>query len=178
MSYRNESLPELDPKNYAVNEILRDGSSIHIRAIRSDDKVRLFEHFTGLSTHSRYQRFFGTKRALTREELRNLTELDFQTHVALVATLYDGVEERIIGVGRYIVGSRPTRAEVAFAVLDEYQGRGIGTLLLEHLSRIARAAAITEFEADVLAGNRKMLDVLGESGFPVKRSMEHGVIHL
>ncbi len=178
MSYRNESLPELDPKNYAINEILRDGSSIHIRAIRSDDKVRLFEHFTGLSTHSRYQRFFGTKRALTREELRNLTELDFQTHVALVATLYDGVEERIIGVGRYIVGSRPTRAEVAFAVLDEYQGRGIGTLLLEHLSRIARAAAITEFEADVLAGNRKMLDVLGESGFPVKRSMEHGVIHL
>jgi acetyl coenzyme A synthetase (ADP forming)-like protein len=178
MNYTSESHPELDPRHYAVNEILRDGTSIHIRAIRPDDKVRLFEHFTGLSPQSRYQRFFGTKRALTREELKALTELDFQTHVALVATLFDGVEEKIIGVGRYIVDKEPTRAEVAFAVLDEYQGRGIGTLLLDHLSRIARASGITEFEANVLAGNRGMLDVLGQSGFAVKRSVESGVVHV
>lgn len=177
MNYRDESRPELDPRHYAINEILRDGTSIHIRAIRPDDKVRLFEHFAGLSPQSRYQRFFGTKRGLTRDELKNLTELDFDTHVGLVAVLHDGVEERIIGVGRYIA-SAPNRAEVAFAVLDEYQGRGIGTLLLEHLARIARAADITEFEADVLGSNRRMLEVLGESGLKVKRSMERGVVHL
>lgn len=178
MNYESESRPEMDPCTYAVNEILRDGTSIHIRAIRPDDKDRLLEHFTGLSPQSRYQRFFGTKRGLSREELKALTELDFQTHVGLVATLFGGVEEKIIGVGRYIVDREPTRAEVAFAVLDEYQGRGIGTVLLEHLSRIARAGGITEFVADVLAGNRKMLDVLGESGFPVKRSIESGVVHV
>src|SRR5690242_9932938 len=130
--------PEFTPRDYAVDEILRDGGSIRIRAIRPDDKVRLFEHFSGLSPQSRYQRFFGGKRTLTRDELARLTELDFDTHVGLVATLHDGREERFIGVGRYFRTGDPARAEVAFAVLDEHQGRGIGTLLLEHLRRIAR----------------------------------------
>ena len=95
-----ESHPEFDPLHYSVDEVLRDGGSIRIRAIRPDDKVRLFEHFSGLSPQSRYQRFFGAKRVLSREELAALTELDFDNHVALVATLNDGNEERFIGVGR------------------------------------------------------------------------------
>lgn len=173
-----EEHPEFNPRDYAVDEILRDGGSIRIRAIRPDDKVRLFEHFSGLSPQSRYQRFFGGKRTLSREELARLTELDFDTHVGLVATLSDGREEHFIGVGRYFRTSDPSRAEVAFAVLDEHQGRGIGTLLLEHLRRIARVHGITEFEADVLGTNRRMLDVLGESGFQVKRSAEGGVVHV
>ncbi|HYA35033.1 MAG TPA: GNAT family N-acetyltransferase [Candidatus Binataceae bacterium] len=173
-----ESRPELDPRNYAVDEILRDGSSMHIRAIRPDDKTRLFEHFSALSPQSRYQRFFGAKRRLTADELVALTELDFDSHVGLVATLYDGAVEKIIGVGRYIRVADKARAEVAFAVLDAFQGRGIGTLLLEHLSRIAREAGITEFEADVLGDNRRMLQVFGESGMQVKRSMEGGAVHV
>jgi acetyl coenzyme A synthetase (ADP forming)-like protein len=173
-----EEHPEFSPRDYAVDEILRDGGSIRIRAIRPDDKVRLFEHFSGLSPQSRYQRFFGGKRTLSREELARLTELDFDTHVGLVATLSDGHVEHFIGVGRYFRTGDPSRAEVAFAVLDEHQGRGIGTLLLEHLRRIARAHGITEFAADVLGTNRRMLDVLGESGFQVKRSAEGGVVHV
>lgn len=170
--------PEFDPRNYSVDEVLRDGGSIRIRAIRPDDKERLLEHFSGLSPQSRYQRFFGAKRALSAEELARLTELDFYNHVGLVATLFDGDEERFIGVGRYFRTENPARAEVAFAVLDEHQGRGIGTLLLEHLRRIAHVHAITEFEADVLGTNRRMLEVFGEGGFQIKRSMEGGVIHL
>jgi len=171
-----------DPRQYAIEAILRDGSSIHIRALRPEDKQLLVDHFEHLSRQSVYFRFFGAKKRLTDEELTRFTELDFVKQVALVATLGIGTEERIIGVGRYTAvphdGGSPTCAEVAFAVLDEYQGRGIGTLLLEHLAPIAHANGITEFEADVLGENNQMLEVFAKSGFKVKRSLESGVFHV
>src|SRR5690349_21611074 len=155
----------LDAASYSSEVILRDGGSIYVRAIRPDDRERLLRHFKALSEESKYHRFFGLKRELTGDELIKLTNLDFVNHVAIVATLRDGDEERFIGVGRYIRSGDPHRAEVAFAVLDDHQGRGIGTVLLEHLSRIARDAGITEFEADVLGDNNRMLEVFSKSGF-------------
>jgi ribosomal protein S18 acetylase RimI-like enzyme len=72
----------------------------------------------------------------------------------------------------------PTRAEVAFAVLDEYQGRGIATLLLEHLRRVANAGGILEFAAEVMASNQHMLDVFRDSGFQRQSSNQDGVVHV
>jgi acetyl coenzyme A synthetase (ADP forming)-like protein len=164
-------------RNYSAHEVLRDGGSIYIRAIRPDDKQRLLEHFQRMSQESIYHRFFGLKHSLTRDDLVRFTEVDFKTHVALVATLREEGTERFIGVGRY-VSSSPGSAEVAFAVLDAHQGRGVGTLLLEHLGRIARAAGIVEFQADVLGDNNRMLEVFAKSGFRVKRSTEAGTVHL
>jgi len=159
--------------------VLRDGRSIHLRAIRSDDKARLVEHFKRLSARSVYFRFFGSKLRLTDDELRRFTELDFLNHVALVATLRERGEEQIIGVARYIVvptpRGEPKRAEVAFAVADAHQGRGIATLLLERLARIARANDIEEFEASVLGENNRMLEVFGASGFRIQHSIDGGV---
>jgi acetyl coenzyme A synthetase (ADP forming)-like protein len=164
---------------YAVDELLRDGGSIHLRAIRPDDRERLVEHFHRLSARSVYFRFFGAKRRLTEEELERFTRLDFVDRVALVATLRERGEERIIGVGRYTVLPHDRRsAEVAFAVADEHQGRGIGTVLLEHLLRIARLSGIAEFQADVLGENNLMLQVFSGSGLVVTRSIEAGVFHL
>jgi acetyl coenzyme A synthetase (ADP forming)-like protein len=167
----------IEARNYSAHEVLRDGASTYIRAIRPDDKQRLLDHFQRLSQDSIYHRFFGLKHSLTRDDLVRFTEVDFKTHVALVATLREDSDERFIGVGRY-VSSEPGRAEVAFAVLDEHQGRGIGTLLLDHLGRLARAAGIVEFQADVLGDNNRMLEVFAKSGFRVKRSTEGGVVHL
>ena len=162
--------------------MLRDGGSIHVRAIQPDDRQRLVDHFQHLSAQSVYFRFFGAKRRLTDAELDRFTRLDFDAHVALVATLREGGAERIIGVGRYVAKApepgRPRSAEVAFAVADAHQGRGIGTVLLEHLVGIARASGITEFEADVLGENNRMLAVFAESGFVVKSSISAGVVHL
>ena len=169
---------ENDASYYEAEEILRDGGSIRIRAIRPDDKPRLLDHFQRLSQGSVYFRFFGVKKRLTDEELRRFTEPDFIHHVGLVATLREGEAERIIGVGRYMMHDTGHRAEVAFAVADEYQGRGIGTLLLEHLAPLARANGITEFEADVLGENNKMLEVFAKSGFVARRSVEGGVVHV
>jgi len=169
---------ELNPRTYAEEEVLRDGSAIHIRAITPSDKDLLFEHFSGLSQDSRYTRFFGAKRTLSRDELMRLTELDFDNQVGLTATMMIDGRERFIGVGRYFRSADRTKAEVAFAVLDEYQGRGIGTLLLEHLRRIAHEAGIDEFIADVMASNHHMLEVFRDSGFQRKSFSEGGVVHV
>jgi acetyl coenzyme A synthetase (ADP forming)-like protein len=167
-----------DASHYEAEEILRDGGSICIRAIRPDDKPLLLDHFHRLSQRSVYFRFFGAKKRLTDDELRRFTEPDFARHVGLVATLREGDAERIIGVGRYMMHDSDHRAEVAFAVADEHQGRGIGTLLLEHLAPFARANGITEFEAEVLGENNKMLEVFAKSGFVARRSVEGGVVHV
>lgn len=177
----------MDARTYAVREILKDGGSINIRAIRPDDKGRLVDHFQHMSQRSVYFRFFGAKKRLTEDELRRFTEPDFVRHVALVATLCIGGEEQIIGVGRFMAleppeggdeASSPSRAEVAFAVADDHQGRGIGTVLLEHLVPLARANGITEFQADVLGENNQMLEVFANSGFVARQSIEAGVVRV
>ena len=171
----------IDVRNYATDALLRDGGSVHIRAIRPADQPRLLAFFQQLSARSVYFRFFQTKTRLTDEELRYFTELDFRHHVGLVATLWEGEEEHIIAVGRYICppsDNPPSRAEVAFAVADAHQGSGLGTLLLEHLADIARDQGITEFEADVLGENNRMLQVFATSGFEIQRSIEGGVLHV
>jgi acetate---CoA ligase (ADP-forming) len=171
-----------EPRHYATDALLRDGGSIHIRAIRPDDKQRLLALFERLSSRSVYFRFFQTKQRLTDAELRYFTELDFTRDVALVATLQEGQEEHIIGVGRYFrinEDEHPTaHAEVAFTVADTHQGRGVGTLLLEHLAIMARGQGIDTFEAYVLGENNRMLEVFEASGFTVQRALDTGVFHV
>jgi len=170
------------PHHYATDALLRDGGSIHIRVIRPDDKQRLLALFELLSSRSVYFRFFQTKQRLTDEELRYFTELDFTRDVALVATLQEGQDEHIIGVGRYFRitedGKPTTHAEVAFTVAEAHQGRGVGTLLLEHLATIARMQGIDTFEAYVLGENNRMLEVFEASGFTVQRALDTGVFHV
>jgi acetyl coenzyme A synthetase (ADP forming)-like protein len=168
-------------EHYRADALLQDGASIHIRALRKDDKQRLLDHFNRLSQRSVYFRFFRSRKWLPEAELAQFTDLDFTKNVALVAVRREGDEERIMGVGRYSLVDNPPgppkRAEVAFAVADEHQGKGIGTLLLEHLVSIALASDISEFEAHVLGENNQMLKLLADSGFKVARSLEEGVIH-
>src|SRR4029079_14439081 len=118
-----------DAAAFAVDRVLRDGGSIHVRAIPPDDKPRLLDHFGRLSARSVYFRFFRVKTRLTGDELRQFTELDFRDRVALVATLRNGADEHMVAAGRYalldVVPGQPRRAEVAFAVADAHQRRGI-----------------------------------------------------
>ena len=159
---------------------LRDGTQIVIRAIRPDDSDALRTQFVRLSPESVRLRFHGLRRSPSEKEAMYLTDIDFVEHVALVAIL--GLHpEQLIAVARYIVCTdRPTRerAEIAFLVLDEHQGKGIGPILLQHLARIGRAQGLKEFQADVLVDNRGMLRVFERSGFPMRRSTESGVVRL
>lgn len=164
---------------YAADGRLIDGSQVHIRAIRPDDRERLLAHFKGLSRRSIVFRFHGAKRSLSECELTRLTQVDFENHVALVATFGAAINQPIIGVGRYIVSDKDrNRAEVGFAVLDRYQGRGIGSLLLHHLAIIARERGITELQGDVLAQNEHAIEVLEHSGLPIRREARTGAIRV
>jgi GNAT superfamily N-acetyltransferase len=169
-----------NPRDYRVDETLRDGGTLRIRAIRRDDSQRLLAHFKALSPRSVHFRFFGMMRTLSDQELTRLTDLDFIHHVGLVATLGEGPDEPLVGVGRYIVlpDAQAPAAEVAFAVLDEHQGRGIGTLLLKHLTRIAWNNGISEFQADVLSDNQQMLEVFADRGFRIRKTTDSGIVHL
>ena len=171
----------MDVATYQADAIGRDGTPLRIRAIQPDDKQGLRWGFARLSNAAIYHRFFQSKRELTGEELRYLTEVDFRDHVALVAeTEVDG-ERRLVGVGRFVrkvqAGKRD-RAEVAFTVGDEFQGRGVGTLLLEHLKRIAPELGVYYFDAEVLPDNRQMLEVFEHSGLGIVERLKDGVVHV
>ena len=171
----------MEPSQYEVPATLKNGTEIVIRAIRPDDSGALRDQFVKhLSTESVRLRFHGLRRAPSETEAFRLTNIDFVDQVALVVTPRHNPKE-LIGVARYIVdddGPRHELAEVAFLVLDEYQGKGIGSLLLKHLAILAQIRGIQELRADVLADNQAMLRVIEQSGFPTRRSTSFGVVRL
>jgi acetyl coenzyme A synthetase (ADP forming)-like protein len=170
----------VDLREYQAEAILRDGRPIYIRALRNGDQNHLLALFTRLSPRSVYFRFFRFKKWLSESELSQFTDIDFAREVALIAAFHEGENEHIIGVGRYSALQEENAlgwAEVAFAVADEFQGRGVGTLLLEHLAGVARHQGITEFRAAVLEENSQMIQVFSSIGFRIERSQDSGVIH-
>ena len=168
------SIDNLD--RYAIAATLRDGESISVRAVGAGDQACLLDHFARLSPASLYYRFLGTRGALTGEELERFTRLDSE-HVALVATL-SAKQEVIVGFVQYVRAQDPCRAQIACSVIDEHQGRGIGSLLFDLLSQIALANGITEFEGDALADNQRVLTIAAKNGRQVRQSTEAGVMRV
>src|SRR5947209_1184490 len=149
---------------------LRDGSVAHIRPIRPEDEPQLLALLRGLSDDDRRLRFLSLGNDLSRTA-HDEAEVDYVRSLGLLATV--GSPERIVGHALYAPAGE-SRAEVAFAIAAEYQGRGLATILLGQLADAAAAHGIETFEAVVLAENRRMLDVLRESGFPVKTRYDWG----
>lgn len=134
----------------------RDGQALVLRLMRPSDKAKLVVAFAQLSARSRYLRFFASKSELTEKELRFLTETDCMNHFAIAALerLDDGPEGQGIGVARFVRdGEEPTAAEVAITVIDEWQHRGVGRILLERLLEAARERGIERFRFECLAEN-------------------------
>lgn len=144
----------------AVVARLLDGTEVTIRSVRPEDKQLLVDGFNKLSAESRYRRFLGAKDVLSARELAYLTEVDGVSHVAIGAVHPDGAG---LGIARFIRSKDdPTVAEAAITVLDAWQGKGLGKLLLERLTDEARARGVTRFRCEVLAGNERMLGLLDE----------------
>ena len=147
---------------YDADVVLRDGSTAHVRPASVADRPLLIEFYEQLSPESRYFRFFGKPRVdvIVDDVMHACTREDAFTLVA-------EFDHRIVAVAQFfLLPDAHDRAEVAFAIADAYQGRGIGTQLLERLGVAARALGVTAFEAYLLRYNEKMREVFVDSGLP------------
>jgi acyl-CoA synthetase (NDP forming)/GNAT superfamily N-acetyltransferase len=154
--------------------VLGDGESALIRPIRSDDAPALAAFHDRQSRDSIYRRYFSPKPHLSAADLRHFTEVDLVDRVALVVER----QGEFIAWASYERWAGRDDADAAFQVDDAHQGKGIATLLLEHLAAIARANGIVRFTAEVLADNRPMLAVFSRAGWPVERRFESGLVDL
>jgi len=160
---------------YSVIETLRDGGRVTIRALTPADRADLVAAVARTSAESMRRRFFIVKRTFSDRETRFFLNPDFVNHVALVAVIEEDGQSFIAGGGRYIV-TRPGEAEVAFAVVDDYQGRGVGGALMRHLTAIGCAAGLETFIAEVLPENLPMLRLFEKSGLKMSTKRESEVM--
>ena len=164
--------PASYPHEWEQDAVLREGGTVHIRPIVPSDADALQAFVQNMSSESSYFRFFRVKRELQPDELRAYTELDYKLDMAFVAI----VDGQLVGVGRYdAIESDPTSAEIAFTVADDYQGKGIGTLLVFRIAAYARAVGVERFRAYLLADNHAMMRVFRNAGFPLTRAIDEGV---
>jgi ribosomal protein S18 acetylase RimI-like enzyme len=163
--------------NYTARENLRDGSQIEIRALRRGDEADMLAAVGKASAQSLQRRFFVMKRHFSDKERAFFMDIDFKNHVAIVATADEDGRKLIVGGGRYIV-FEPGRAEMAFVVIDTWQGRGIGSLLMRHLVKIASVSGLNELTAEVLPENTAMIKVFRKFGFHPAPRRDPRTLHL
>jgi acetate---CoA ligase (ADP-forming) len=161
------------PTQWESDVVLTDGGTVRVRPVRADDEPAVLALYERLSDESVYLRFFSPVPRPTAVQLERLTSIDYHDRMVLVAELGD----EILAIARYDC-TAPGEAEVAFTVADDQQGRGIATLLLEHLAVVARGNGIHVFSADTLAGNTKMLGVFAAAGWISERTFDHGTIRI
>jgi acyl-CoA synthetase (NDP forming)/RimJ/RimL family protein N-acetyltransferase len=163
--------PNVYPVWWEADVVLRDGAMAHVRPIVPEDADGVRRFHAGQSAESIYLRFFAPLKTLSDKDVARFTQVDYDWRVALVAT----VRGEIIGIARYDRLDGAT-AEVAFHISDAHQGRGVGSVLLEHLAAIAHERRVANFVADVLPQNHKMIQVFREAGYEVSYHFDDGVI--
>ncbi len=168
------SLPSGYPEDLETEVLLADGRAAEVRPILPSDVAALKLLHASLSAESLYMRFFSPRRVLPEAEFERFVTVDYVDRLALVMV----VDGALVAVARYDRVGSGNKAEVAFTVRDDHQGRGIATVLLEHLASAAVSIGIRTFVADTLAQNRRMLSVFRTVGFEEHASVEQGVVHV
>src|SRR5690625_4184458 len=161
------------PAHWEADVVLRDGIPMHIRPRRREDAPALQELHLRQSPVSQYYRFFAPMERLSERDLHRFTHVDHDDRVALVLTS----GERIVAVGRYD-RIEDDVAEVAFYVADSEHGRGLGSVLLEHLAAAGRERGLARFTAEVLPANARMIRVFRDAGYEVRQELDDGVLHV
>jgi acyl-CoA synthetase (NDP forming)/RimJ/RimL family protein N-acetyltransferase len=161
------------PAAWEADVVLHDGTTTRIRPIRPADADALQAFHVAQSERSTYFRFFHALDRLAPRDLERLVGVDYHDRVALVAV--EGADERIIAVARFDRIDQDA-AEVAFNIADAHQGKGLGSVLLEHLAAAARERGVRRFVAEVLPANGRMLAVFRDAGYEVRQRTEEGVV--
>ena len=158
---------------------LTDGSKVHLRPIAPEDEPLLHEAVAAMSERTVYFRFFSPLKRMSDALAHRLAVVDYNDRFAIVATTHKpGDKERIVGVARYDRAAHTDMAEVAVAVIDEFQRRGLGGVLLAELARVARTHGIRSFQLIVLPENREMLGLLRKMGWIHQAKVVGGVYEI
>jgi GNAT superfamily N-acetyltransferase len=150
-------------RDYEETLTLRGGQRVRVRTVRPEDKAYLVQGLHRLSPASRVARFMSMKKRLTDSELAYLTEVDAVNHFAIGAVVLhdDGTEGEGVGIGRFVrLAEALHTAEPAVVVVDAWQGQGLGRILLERLIRAARERGVSHFQAEFLAENQAIRNLL------------------
>lgn len=176
------------PKELERDASLKDGTVVHLRPIRPDDAPGLVALFDRLSQQTAYQRFFSVLKRLPPAYARVFANVDYRQRLAIVAERETPAGSELICVGRYEPADAtelapgivptvvPTIVEVAFVVQDGWQGRGLGSILLDEVLRAGLARGVQRFRAFVLADNYRMLGLLARRTEITGRKLEEGVV--
>src|SRR5438034_3652318 len=158
---------------------LKDGTKVHVRPIEPSDEPLLHEAVAAMSERTVYFRFFTPLKRMSDALAHRLAVVDYHDRFALVATTHKpSSKERIVGVARYDRARDTDMAEVAVAVIDEFQRRGLGSVLLAELARVARINGIKTFQLIVLPENREMLGLLRNMGWIHQAKLVGGVYEI
>ena len=162
----------MKPPDFEFSSELHDGTALTIRAMRPGDASIEQDFVRSLSPRSRTQRFFSPINELSAATLKQFTQTNFPSEMALVATVDQNGIEHEIGVARYAPSTGIGQVEFAVVVADDWQGKGIATKLLRHLFSIAAEVGISSIEGFILRGNTSMLKLAREFGFRIQPATE------
>ncbi len=164
--------------NYKENVILKDGQGVLFRPAFPEDKELVKSFMKRVSRESLRMRFMAAISEVPETVIEKLCKGDFRSEGCLLALVEEGEEEKVVGLGNYVGTGNGRSAEVAFLIEDDYQGKGISTLLLERLAGIAAANGYIEFEAEVLPDNQPMINVFKHSGFQNHHVWHSDTVHI
>ena len=159
------------PKELRTTHLMPDGTQIAFRAVHPTDEPAMRHLFHLLSEQTIYYRFMSNLKRIPRKQIQEFVYIDHRNDVAIVGTIPEAHGEEIIAIGRYYLDTSSNHAEVAFVVRDDWQNKGIGTFLFNHLVKIARRNGINGFTAEVLRVNRGMQSIFDKSNCMVKSSV-------
>jgi len=166
------------PEHLETYRTTKSGLTVLLRPIKISDEPLLKDLFYSLSDQSLYQRFISTRKDMPHARLQEFVIIDYTKQMSILAVIKDEEKEVAIGLGQYLINADSHTAEVAFAVRDNYQGKGVGTELLSYLTYLGRRSGLLGFTAEVLQENQKMLHLFEKAGFDIERRGSEGTYQL
>jgi GNAT superfamily N-acetyltransferase len=160
------------PDELERNESLRDGTQILLRPVKPTDEPRLSDMLYSLSSDSVHKRFFTYTMAFPHKNVQQLTNIDYLQNLAIVGVVPGPTEDEIVAIGQYFLDPKTQAAEIAFIVQDDWQAKGMGSLLMKYISDIAIARGVKRFDAKVIPSNKAMLSVFQNSGLPYRSEFD------
>jgi acyl-CoA synthetase (NDP forming)/RimJ/RimL family protein N-acetyltransferase len=164
--------------SYREHVLLKNGEGLILRPATPEDIPEVESFMTRVSEESLRMRFMASVSQVSANVIKELCSTDFKNSGCLLAVTGDEKDSKVVGLGNYVEAGKGHTAEVAFLIEDDYQGKGIGTLLLERLAGIATANGFVEFEAEVLPDNQQMINVFKSSGFERHQVWNSDTVHI